>query len=53
MFSSWGILVYFLILALAVGLVAFALFWVIRLGVRFGLRDHATWLQARTRPSPE
>jgi hypothetical protein len=28
--------------------VAFALFWVVRLGVRFGLRDHETWRESRS-----
>ncbi|MGO4785771.1 hypothetical protein [Cryobacterium sp. W22_MBD10_FK3] len=49
MFSALGILIYLLVVALA----AFALFWVIRLGVRFGLRDHATWLKTETPRPPE
>jgi len=49
MFSALGILVYLLVVALA----AFALFWVIRLGVRFGLRDHARWRDAGSSGSPE
>lgn len=49
MFSALGILIYLIVVALA----AFALFWVIRLGVRYGLRDHATWVQTITRPAPE
>ena len=42
-----GIAFYLLILVA----VAFALFWVVRLGVRFGLRDHDKWREARS-PNP-
>lgn len=49
MFGASGILIYLLIVAL----VAFALFWVIRLGVRFGMRDHDKWIKAGTAPTPE
>ena len=49
MISVLGILFYLLTVALA----AFALFWVIRLGVRFGLRDHAKWREAGTPGSPK
>jgi hypothetical protein len=49
-FPLLGIAVYLLILAA----VAFALFWVVRLGVRFGLRDHDRWRESRTpNPPPE
>lgn len=46
-FPLLGIALYLLILAV----VAFALFWVVRLGVRFGLRDHDRWRKSRT-PNP-
>lgn len=49
MFSASGMLIYLLFVAL----VAFALFWVIRLGVRFGMRDHTKWIKAETAPKPE
>ena len=49
MFSALGILIYLLMFALA----AFALFWVIRLGVRFGMRDHSKWINAGTASEPE
>jgi uncharacterized membrane protein YsdA (DUF1294 family) len=29
-------------------IIGFALFWVDRLGVRFGLRDHRHWLTAKS-----
>jgi hypothetical protein len=48
MISVLGILLYLLTVELA----AFALFWVIRLGVRFGLRDQAKWRDAGTSASP-
>ena len=47
-FSFVAIAIYLVFFALA----AFALFWVIRLGVRFALRDHAKWLQGEAKPSP-
>lgn len=46
-FPLLGIALYLLILAV----VAFALFWVVRLGVRFGLRDHDRWRESRI-PNP-
>ena len=49
MASLLGILIYLLVVAVA----AFALFWVIRLGVRLGLRDHAQWVQAASKPARE
>lgn len=49
MYSVLGILIYLLVVALA----AFALFWVIRLGVRFGMRDHAKWAQTGAARAPE
>ncbi|WP_162942833.1 hypothetical protein [Cryobacterium soli] len=49
MTSALGLLIYLLIVALA----AFALFWVIRLGVRYGLRDHAKWMQTGAARPPE
>ena len=49
MFSAPGMLIYLVIAVL----VAFALFWVIRLGVRFGMRDHTKWITAGTAPKPE
>jgi len=49
MTSVLGFLIYLLIVALA----AFALFWVIRLGVRFGMRDHAKWTQTGAVRPPE
>jgi hypothetical protein len=49
MISALGILLYLVTVALA----AFALFWVIRLGVRFGLRDHAKWREAGTSAPPK
>jgi hypothetical protein len=49
MISVLGILLYLVVVALA----AFSLFWVIRLGVRFGLRDHAKWREAGTPGSPK
>jgi len=49
MYSALGILIYLLVVALA----AFALFWVIRLGVRFGMRDHAKWTQTGAVRPPE
>ncbi len=42
-----GIALYLLILVA----VALALFWVVRLGVRFGLRDHDKWREGRS-PNP-
>ena len=38
-FPVFGILIYLVVLAV----IAFALFWVVRLGVRYGLRDHDRW----------
>jgi hypothetical protein len=49
MTSLLGILIYLLVVAMA----AFALFWVIRLGVRLGLRDHARWVQGEAKPGPQ
>ena len=41
MYSVIPVLIYLVLL----GIMGFALFWVIRLGVRFGLRDHQRWLR--------
>jgi hypothetical protein len=49
MLSILGVLVYLVVVAIG----AFALFWIIRLGVRFGLRDHARWVDARPERAPE
>jgi len=49
MFSLIGILLYLLVVAV----IAFALFWIIRLGVRLGMRDHAKWMQATMAPTSE
>lgn len=35
-----------------VAVIAFALFWVVRLGVRFGLRDHDRWRESRSSTPP-
>ncbi len=47
LFPAVGLVVY-LIAAAAVGV---ALFWVVRLGVRYGLRDHDKWRESTT-PNP-
>jgi hypothetical protein len=44
--ASWILLVVILFYIVAFSVVAFALFWVVRLGVRFGLRDHQSWVEA-------
>jgi hypothetical protein len=41
MYSVLPVIVIYLVL---LGIMGFALFWVVRLGVRFGLRDHQRWL---------
>lgn len=50
--TSWLFPAVFLIYLLAVALLAFVLFWVVRLGVRFGLRDHDAWAE-KNKPKSE
>ena len=45
MFSA-GIALTLFIYTLIVLIFALVLFWVVRLGVRFGLRDHSRWLDS-------
>ncbi len=45
MFSA-GIALTLFMYTLIVLMFALVLFWVVRLGVRFGLRDHSRWLDS-------
>ncbi|MBG6106957.1 hypothetical protein IWX88_000575 [Frigoribacterium sp. CG_9.8] len=47
MYSLLGLAVYLL----GAAALAFALFWVVRLGVRYALRDHDRWRESRS-PNP-
>ena len=47
MYSFIGPVLYLL----GAAVLAFALFWVVRLGVRYALRDHDKWRESRS-PNP-